>query len=155
MRDEIEELKDPDYNIKKLVLPSKHFVTWDEFDILINYLVAQIEVSGKKYNRILTFKRGGLIPAVVLSHRLGITNLTIERQRVFIIVDDKLLVVDDITDSGETLIPYAGKDDTLTLYGKTTSEVKPTYCPKWVMPQVWVVFPWENKDAEMKRDRET
>jgi len=141
-------------NIKRLMLPSKVFVTWKDFDIMITYLTARIKESGRKYNRIMTFKRGGLIPAVCFAHRLGITDIRIEKQRAFILTSRETLVVDDIADTGETLEPYWRQMDTCTLYTKTCSRVVPKYTAKYVTPQIWVVFPWELKNEKEMRDRD-
>jgi hypoxanthine phosphoribosyltransferase len=88
--------------------------TFKEFDEDIHYLVKQVEQSNKSYDYIIGIKRGGLIPAVCLSHALNIPLHILEwsnRDSVKWELDNsamrigkRILLVDDICDSGETLI---------------------------------------------------
>ncbi len=80
-------------------------------------LVKQIINSGEFYDYIVGIVRGGTIPAVYLSHRLGIPMRTVSwstfhgdqmRESALDIAEDiadgkKILLVDDILDSGRTM----------------------------------------------------
>lgn len=91
--------------------------TWEQFDQNIEALARQIERSGKQYDLILGFVRGGLVPAVALSHRLGIPMATIhwsvrDHQRkelsyewISTVFDGegRCLFVEDIVDGGSTI----------------------------------------------------
>lgn len=87
--------------------------TQHNFNTDLKDLLNQIEISGKKYDRVVAVMRGGLIPGVCVSHALNlpleslqwstrdfpdadIFNLTMRS-------DDRILLVDDICDSGKTL----------------------------------------------------
>ena len=58
----------------------KKFISWEEIDTLVDSLSAQIILDCKKngttpkerYKGIYALQRGGLIPGVMLSHRLDI-----------------------------------------------------------------------------------
>lgn len=85
----------------------------DDADRLAN----EIAISGKKYDYIVGIVRGGAIPAVYLSHRLGIPMRTVSwstfhgdqmRECALDIADDigdgkSILLIDDILDSGRTI----------------------------------------------------
>jgi len=73
---------------------------WSEIEILIEEVCKKID--SKKYTSIHGLPRGGLIPAVILSHKLKIPYT--EK------VTKGTLIVDDIIDSGNTLKKYGGYD---------------------------------------------
>ena len=91
--------------------------------------------------------RGGLIPAVILSHILDLPLVS----KAYIREDT--LIVDDICDTGETLKRYeADKCPTLTIHYKRSAIIEPTY---WCMPveeDEWIVYPWERSDAKTIAD---
>lgn len=88
-----------------------------DFDKDIETLVTKIKKSKVKFNYIVALSRGGLIPGVVLSHKLELRLVPIswstrdnpmDREYNCWIPEDinngkKILVVDDIIDSGEAL----------------------------------------------------
>lgn len=88
-----------------------------DFDKDIETLVTKIKKSKVEFNYIVALSRGGLIPGVVLSHKLGLRLVPInwstrdnpmDREYNCWIPEDvntgkKILVVDDIIDSGEAL----------------------------------------------------
>ena len=90
--------------------------TKKDFDKDIDYLVKKIKRSKIQFNYIVALSRGGLIPGVVLSHKLDLrlvpvswsTRDTGDKEYNCWIPEDiqagyKILVVDDIVDSGEAL----------------------------------------------------
>lgn len=114
----------------------KKRITWEEFDEMCYKLANKIQASGKKYDVIDGIPRGGLIIAVRLSHILGIRFDTETKY------NEKMLVVDDISDSGATLNKIRSELDTATLHYREGSKHKPTY---WVeeKKEDWIVYPWE------------
>ena len=87
-----------------------------QFDEDIETLVSKIKKSKVKFSYIVALSRGGLIPGVILSHKLGLKLVPIswstrdsgEKESNCWIPEDvndghKILVVDDIVDSGEAL----------------------------------------------------
>jgi len=110
----------------------KLYVGWEQFDEMVHELKEMIPEG--KYGKLYGVPRGGLTIAVRLSHLTGIPMDSIIPNR-------KILVVDDIADSGKTLEGY-DSFDTATLFYKATSSKKPTYFVDET--DKWVVFPWEN-----------
>jgi hypoxanthine phosphoribosyltransferase len=87
-----------------------------QFDKDIDTLVRKIKRSKVKYSYIVALSRGGLIPGVILSHKLGLKLVPVtwstrdsgEKESNCWVPEDinnghKVLVVDDIVDSGEAL----------------------------------------------------
>lgn len=89
--------------------------TYDDFQAGIKTLVDQIDQTNHKYDYIIGLNRGGLIPAVTLSHQLSIPMLALNWQTrdsnlrnipdniKNLIGDKNILIVDDIVDSGESI----------------------------------------------------
>ena len=82
----------------------KFYVTWEEIEELVDLLAKQITESGYQIEYIFGLQRGGLIPAVLLSHKLGIP-MTQNRY------SSNILIVDDICDSGETFNEFLFAQD--------------------------------------------
>ena len=86
--------------------------TFEMFQRGVDHLVDQIDGD---YQYIIGVTRGGLIPAVFLSHRLGIPMISINwstrdsgiksigNDTIKLLQDKKVLIVEDIVDSGKTL----------------------------------------------------
>ena len=106
---------------------------YNEYKKDLNSLVKQIQKKKVKYDLVLGVERGGLIPAVHLSHRLGIPFKTLSWSSQlkdgsmltwFILRNKKILLVDDIVDSGGTLCNAA---ETLIESGAITVDAYVTH----------------------------
>ena len=92
---------------------------WDNIDFLINCIADQIQHKRIKFDSIIALGRGGLIPGAALSYKLGILDLhnlgistreddgkyidtLVYQKPESINTKSKILVVDDINDSGRT-----------------------------------------------------
>ena len=113
----------------------KQKYTWDEFEEDVPKLVKEIKRLGKKFDGIYGIPRGGLAVAVKLSHHLDLPLLIGG-------VTSKTLLVDDVADSGSTLLPYVGRKATIvTIFYKPWSKVKPDI---WLRKtENHIIFPWE------------
>ena len=119
----------------------KVYLTWEEVDDLVNILKQKVLDELPEIGSVMGIARGGLIPAVMLSHKLGVpyTNL----------VDPNTLVVDDICDSGVTLKDAPGVY-TATLHYKSSAISKPNaYASLLLNENQWLVYPWEEDDSNM------
>ena len=133
----------------------KSFISWDEFNENIEKLVSKI----KNVDYVVGIPRGGLILAVTLSHKLDIKHMTVDHLEKledlnFLNYDrKKILIVDDISDSGQTLKYYkkAGYT-TATLDVRSTTITKPDYYVNWIDNADWIVYPWERKDSNTIQD---
>jgi len=119
-------------------------------------MAERIRRSGFKPDTIVAISRGGWSPARVLADLLGNPNLTIAKAEFYVgiaetqkkpvltqpvtekVANQKILVVDEITDSGESLslvrthILQQGATEvkTATIYCKPWSTTRPDYCEK-------------------------
>lgn len=137
-------------------------VSWDEFGELTSHVAAHLSYDVP--DCIVGLARGGLVPAVRLSHILNIPMVSLNLS----LRDDKvgdldlsglhkyknIAVVDDICDSGKTFhvldiyLQDAGFTNIqwCTLYSKATSMFNPTIIGETIKEidnSQWVVFPWE------------
>ncbi len=120
----------------------KRMVNWREVDQLVWNLVRKI--PKKEIQNIYGVPRGGLIPAVMLSHQLNLP-LLLDRSRI----GKNTLIVDDLTDSGKTLVELTkevGKVRTAVLFHNKESIYLPTYYGD-MKPDSWIVFPYETNES--------
>ena len=127
----------------------KVYLTWEDIDNLVDNLANEVSQSSVPPLYITGLPRGGLIPAVMLSHRLNIPFVSIGMIRTLPRVD--VLIVDDIADSGETLSKYR-KYPTAVLHYKIQSEHIPTFYAEEVPNKAWVVYPFERDDSNTIQD---
>jgi hypoxanthine phosphoribosyltransferase len=127
---------------------TKIFRSWDMLDSCICRIVGQIKLSGKQYDYVYGIPRGGLVVAVMLSHKLNIPLFLAEGWEN--ITDEEILVVDDVADSGKTLSMYKSYDIAVVDWKHNISIVRPTYYANMI-GDVWVVYPWETMKTS-KRD---
>ncbi len=118
---------EPEKNQKKV------YLNWEDIELLIQKTAKEV----KNIKNIYGIPRGGLIPAVRLSHILKIP-LTQE-------IEENTLVVDEICDSGETLkkILEKHKVKTLSLHTRKSSKIKPDITGEFIQNNDWIVYPWE------------
>ena len=133
---------------------------YNEYKKDLNSLVKQIQKKKVKYDFVLGVERGGLIPGVHLSHRLGIPLKTLSWSSQlkdgsmvtwFILRNKKILLVDDIVDSGKTFLEIFGKywdmDTAVLIYNNINEfKIKPDYYGRMInrkdTPE-WFDFWWE------------
>lgn len=127
---------------------NKKFLEWRDIDDAIHRLATNISNSGIKFSSIGGLPRGGLIPAVMLSHKLKIPFGPVPQ------AGGNILIVDDICDSGKTLKPYKFESGvyTVTLHYKHKAIVEPDFWWRLASEDEWIVYPWEREDAEAIQD---
>ena len=121
----------------------KEEITWHGIGHACEKLAEQIKASGIEFQSIWAIPRGGLIPGVVLSHKLGLP-LTDKPD-----LDSPLLIVDDISDTGETLqgLDFLENAKHATIHYHRNSLVEPDFWV-WEKEEKWIVYPWEIKETE-------
>jgi hypoxanthine phosphoribosyltransferase len=127
----------------------KVYLTWDNIDNLVDKLANEVSQSPVPPLYITGLPRGGLIPAVMLSHKLNIPFVNVSMIRSLPSID--MLVVDDIADSGKTLLKYK-KYSTAVLHYKSQSKVIPTYYAEEIENDSWIVYPFERRDSKTIQD---
>lgn len=120
----------------------KYFYTWGEFDQDIEKLAAWARTQN--FKNIYGIPRAGLMVAVVLSHHLGLP-LVLHLEEI----SQDTLVVDDISDSGETLLrlekELGWKPRVASLFYHNDTKRRPDFAPR--EKKEWVVFPWETEES--------
>ncbi len=85
-------------------------------------------------------KRGGLIPAVMVSHKLGLPWSDVMLPNT--------LVIDDIADTGVTLKNAVGAYTAVLHYKPHTSCHIPNLWASVHEGDEWIIYPWERKDSQ-------
>lgn len=128
---------------------SKIYLSWDEIETLVDNLCTQITRSSIQIDSIFGIPRGGLIPAVTLSHKLGIP-MTQDPNM------SNILVVDDICDSGETFkefwLKHPNSKFACLHFKPHTSTFNPHFSVNKLYSDEWIQYPWESKDADTIQD---
>ena len=143
---------------------------WDEIDRWADTLAQKVSRAGAVPETIVGMTRGGWVPARMLADRLGVRRLVSLRAQHWGVtatpdgaatlteglsgpVDARtVLIVDDITDTGESLAlatkhvlgAQPARVETATLLHIARSKFVPTYFAEEIPRDgwAWIVFPW-------------
>tara|TARA_Y100000385_G_scaffold125962_1_gene130976 strand:+ start:5662 stop:6081 length:420 start_codon:yes stop_codon:yes gene_type:complete len=132
----------------------KLYVDWCDIDAFSLDIAHEAKKLG--IEKVVGVARGGLVPGVIISHTLNVPfeslawqtrdGDTRDAEKAESLNSDKVLIVDDLIDSGKTMMeleilaPYAHKavifnkqiEIPIDIVGHTLYDVKE-----------WIVFPWE------------
>ena len=155
------------YHADALELEGKEILTWERFGEATQELAQSVVDSGFLPDIIIAVARGGLLPAGALSYAMGVklsdainvefytdVHQTLPDPVLLApmldtesIAGRKLLVVDDVADSGRTLAlvlellrGLGAEARSAVIYGKPRSVIRPDYL--WKATDDWIVFPW-------------
>jgi uncharacterized protein len=148
--------------------------TWNQIYEMLLCQAQKIKNQNYKPDLIVAIARGGVVPSRILSDLLENPNLsfiqiefytninqtlqepTLKQTLITNVTSKKILLVDDISDSGKSLklakthLQQQGAIEikTATLYQKPQSITTPDYYEKQTTN--WVVFPWDTKETLRK-----
>ncbi|WP_152351925.1 phosphoribosyltransferase [Brachybacterium subflavum] len=155
------------YHADSSDLVTKEVLDWELFGTASRELAQTIADSGFDPEIVIAVARGGLLPAGSLSYALGLKLADAINVEFYTDVHEtlpdpvllapmldtesiqgkRLLVVDDVADSGRTLalvlklLREMGADArSAVLYAKSASVVDPDFV--WRRTDEWIVFPW-------------
>jgi hypoxanthine phosphoribosyltransferase len=121
-------------------------IDWIVIEYLVSILVEKIKQSDIKYDMLVGINRGGLIPAVMLSHKLELPMITMMPDDV--LSDDKhYLIIDEIYDTGKTIQQIQTNNPTAdfaVLYHNIDLPSLKFYGLKIALGK-WLIFPWEKQ----------
>lgn len=147
--------------------PAREVLTWGTFGVASRELAEKVVASGFLPDVVVAVARGGLLPGGAVAYALGTKGVgtlnvefytdigeTLPDPRVLPPLMDtselpgsKVLVVDDVADSGRTLelvmrmMAAKGVEArSAVLYSKPRSIVTPDY--SWKDTDLWITFPW-------------
>lgn len=130
------------------------YLTWKEFDHFVQYIV---EVWLPKPTELIGIAKGGLPIAVALANHWEIPLNTFRPEFLgtdWILNTKGMVLVDDIVDSGRTvrIARECLREDLPVISWITKINIPQHRYYRRVDPDVWVVFPWEdrNKAKEAK-----
>ena len=127
-----------------LTFDNKIKLSWDDLEDLVDKLCKKIPFETPTIDSVTGIARGGLIPAVMVSHKLGLPYVDV--------VGPNTLVIDDIADSGVTLENAPGIYTAVLHYKPHTSCFKPNIWAEEHNGNEWVIYPFERSDSKPMQD---
>jgi len=147
------------------------YLTWDDVQAAAEKTADKIKQDGFIPDIMIAISRGGFDPARIISDQLGIRKLASLQVIYYSSVNEKMkepqvlfplnaqikglkvLVVDDVSDSGHSLMAVkkytedkgAAIVKVATLHHKPWSEFKPDYYADMV--DKWILYPWEPNES--------
>ena len=155
----------------------REILSWELFGTASRELATMIAEDGYEPEMILSIARGGLLIGGALGYALAVKNTytmnvefytgvdeRLEVPRIlppapdFVdLADAKLLIVDDVADTGHTLKSVhefcagkVGEVRTAVVYEKPHSVVQCDYV--WRRTDLWINFPWSDKPPVVDRE---
>jgi len=156
---------------------AREILSWELFGNASRELATMIAEDGYEPEMILSIARGGLLIGGALGYALAVKNTytmnvefytgvdeRLEVPRIlppapdFVdLADAKLLIVDDVADTGHTLKSVhefcagkVGEVRTAVIYEKPHSVVQCDYV--WRRTDLWINFPWSDKPPVVDRE---
>ena len=114
----------------------KIHVTWKDVDYFVNQLSSRFDM--RQFNGVYGPARGGLVFAVMISHRYDLPFLGAPQKGC--------LVVDDIVDTGDTARAWANKGYTIASMFYNKNSAAPVDYYMFDKYDRWVVFPFEKQE---------
>ena len=148
----------------------KHYLSWDQIQAMVAEIAAR---PHERYDALLAITRGGLVPAGLLAYHLGLRNILVAAVQFYsgvgrraaqptflqfpadpFLSGQRILVVDDIWDSGKTITAVkeritaaGGIAVTAVLHYKPEASLFADH-PDFFVEETnaWIVYPWEPPD---------
>jgi hypothetical protein len=155
----------------------REIMTWEDFGTASRALAQAVADDGYEPDMILSIARGGLLIGGALGYAMSVKNTYTMNVEFYTGVDErlevprilppapdfvdlhdaKILIVDDVADTGHTLKSVdefcagkVGEVRTAVIYEKSHSVVKCDYV--WKRTDLWINFPWSDQPPVAKRD---
>jgi len=148
--------------------PARDHVAWDDLDTLVASLAQKLR--GERFDLMLTITRGGMVPAGMLAYRLGIRNILVAAVAYYddegmpgdsatflefpadpLLRGRRVLVVDEVWDSGTTIaavvgrVRQAGGEPVTAVLHYKPARSRVALVPDYyaVETDAWVVYPFK------------
>jgi len=147
---------------------NREVLTWEDVDKLMDHLIPQLQGP---YDAMLIITRGGLIPGGLICETMDIRHILTASVQfysgvkrtlawpIFLqfpsdshLVGKRILIVDDIWDSGRTITTVKGRveaaggvPELAVLHYKPQDSLFPDSSPEYyaALTDAWVIYPWE------------
>lgn len=151
------------------------FVSWDQIEAMVDDIVSRMDGT---FDALLAITRGGMIPACLISQKMGLRNIIMAAVVLYTSVDEsrveptflqfppsnyirgkRVLVVDDVWDTGRTVtavrqrvIEAGGIPFVAVLHHKPGRSLFPGDGPDVCACKTndWIVYPWDPQKAELR-----
>jgi uncharacterized protein len=154
------------------MLVEREWMTWEDVGTAVDELAAQIQAGEFMPDAVLALARGGLPAGGALAYALGVKTMATLNVEFYTGVDERLdeplllppvpdltvlrterlLIVDDVADTGRTLAlardfcaEHVDDVRTAVLYEKPQSVVRSDFV--WRRTDKWINFPWSTPAA--------
>ena len=155
----------------------REIMTWEMFGTASRAVAQAVADDGYDPDMVLAIARGGLLIGGALGYALAVKNVYTMNVEFYTGVDERLevlrilppapdfvdladariLVVDDVADTGHTLksvqdfcVGKVREVRTAVLYEKPHSVVRADYA--WKKTDLWINFPWSDKEPVIHRE---
>jgi hypothetical protein len=122
-------------------------MTWEMFDHAVDVIYKKIKQSNTDLDLILAIPKGGLTLGVSLANMMG---MCLETEVMKVTPNSRVLLVDDVADTGNTLSKwvselkqYTPNVKIATLYYKPHCILVPEFYA--YVTEKWIEYPWERK----------
>jgi len=153
---------------------NKQHLTWTQIEDLAIRLADRLS---KNYEVMLVITRGGMVPACIISERLNLRNILVAAVMFYthqehtldkpiflqfpadpLLNERKVLIVDDVWDSGKTIMAVrervmdaGGYPETAVLHYKPAHNAFVGTAPDYYVDETdaWIVYPWDVGEATL------
>ena len=126
----------------------KEYLDYEHYGEMLKLLVFALQTHKKidfsKFSGVYGIPRGGIPIAVHISHNLNLSLLHYPQSHT----QAKILIVDDIVDTGLTLSTYKQKSPSNNFFASLYYKPHSLYSPDLFLFETtkWIVFPWEDRE---------
>jgi uncharacterized protein len=124
-------------------------IRWNEYQELVNILAKKINFKKNKFDLIIAINRGGNVVGTMLSYKSGVPLIVINKDEIEELCWRSALLVDDLSDTGETFLKVSKwlrdqnlKIKTACVHVKEGTKFVPNYYSEKV-GRDYIVYPYE------------
>ena len=131
----------------------KVFLSWKWVEKQLDEIGDRLE-GLDKIEFVTGIPRGGLIPAVMMSHAFNFKYISYSSAKLLPKdIRKNVICIDDISDTGHTLIEAKELDFIVcSLAMRVGSKTTPRFYGELITDERWLVFPWESLNSESIQD---
>lgn len=133
-------------------------ISWDEILLTCSIVADKIIKKKLKFDAMIIIPRGGLVPGRIIAEYLDIHDVRMSNELGLGTFKEKVLIVDEIADTGKTLTRIVEKYKefnlaqiaTAVLFKRYSCHFEPDFQGEVIHDNSWLNFPWEFPRRPMK-----